>query len=282
MKIIEKYIIKRIVVTSMALFLLILFIIIPTKNDYHKIKKETINNKSIYLIDKDNYVSKVLCYYDELSIKEEIYKKIDIMKKGFKNFKEVIPNDVIVNDIKVNKNNVYLDLNDKFNNIKNKTKIYEALVYSLTEINGIDNIYISVNNKMLDNMPLNKSIGINKEYDLNDFEYLNKTIIFFSKDDYYVPITKINNSKEDKIKIIIKELKSSVNVLNNLFGYLDDDIELLDYKIKDGKMELVFNKYIFSDDRVKYLLSSSIFENYAVNELVVYNSDKSISVVIKK
>ena len=282
MKIIKRYLIKKVVVTSMSLFLLLLFIIIPTKNNIKKIEKPVQKNKSIYLLDKDNYVSKVNCYYDAKNIKDEISEKINILKSGTSNFKGIIPNNIKLNNIEVDKDKVYLDFNEDFNNIKDKTKIYEAIVYSLTDINGINKIYISVNKKMLDNMPLERNIGINKKYNLDSFDYIDKVTIFFSKDDYIVPITFVSNNKEEKINIIIKELKSSINALNNLNGYINDEIKLVDYSVDKDKIELVFNKFIFDDEKIKNLIASSIFENYNVNQIVAYNSDKSVSVTIKK
>ena len=284
MKVLEKYLIKKIVITSMSLLLLILFIIIPTKSNSNiNFKNNNINNnKEIYLLDNDNYVSLVFCNYESDSIKDEINKKINLLKNGVNNFNGVIPNNVELKSIKIDKENIYLDFNKEFLEIKNINNIYECIIYSLCEINGVKNIYISVNNKMLDGMPLNKKYGVNKEYNLNDFNDINKVIVFFAKDDYYVPITKISNDKNEKIDIIIKELKSSVNSLNNLIGYLTDDIDLIDYKIKDNKMELVFNKYIFSDERVRYIITSSIFANYNVDEIIAYNYDKSISINVKK
>ena len=282
MKIIKRYLIKRVVVTSMSLFLLLLFIIIPTNNNIKKIEKPVQKNKSIYLLDKDNYVSKVNCYYDAKNVKDEISEKINILKSGTSNFKGIIPNNIKLNNIEVDKDKVYLDFNEDFNNIKDKTKIYEAIVYSLTDINGINKIYISVNKKMLDNMPLERNIGINKKYNLDSFDYIDKVTIFFSKDDYIVPITFVSNNKEEKINIIIKELKSSINALNNLNGYINDEIKLVDYSVDKDKIELVFNKFIFDDEKIKNLIASSIFENYNVNQIVAYNSDKSVSVTIKK
>ena len=282
MKVIEKYLVKKIVITSMALFLLMLFVIIPTNNNSYIEKTKTNNNKKIFLLDKDNYVSLVFCDYKDSNIENEIKEKINILKNGINGFKGVIPQNVELIDIKIDKKKVYLNFNNEFLKIKNINKVYECLVYSLCEIKDVEKIYISVQNKMQEGMPLNKDYGINKEYDIDDFSYVNKTIVYFAKGDYYVPITKINSDKNDKINIIIKELKSSVNSLNNLVGYLTDDIELIDYEVKKNKMELIFNKYIFDDERIQYVIGSSIFANYDVNEIVAYNQDKSISISIKK
>lgn len=266
----------------MSLFLLLLFIIIPTNGSVKKVEKTFQKNKSVYLLDKDNYVSKVNCYYDTKNTEEEIKKKIDLLINGTSSFKGIMPSNIKLQKLKIDNNKVYIDFNEEFNTLKNKDKVYEAIVYSLTDINGIEKIYISVNNKELDNMPLDRSIGINKKYDLDSFNNILETTIFFSKDDYYVPVTFVSSKKDEKINIIIKELKSSINALNNLNGYLNDEVELIDYKIDKDKIELVFNNYNFDDEIIKGLLSLSVFENYKVNKIMVYNSDKSINFTIKK
>ena len=180
----------------------------------------------------------------------------------------------------------------------------EALVYTLTETNGINNVYILVDGELLKELPnskktieypLTRKYGINKKYDLDNLNYIDKTTIFFSKTDeedqiYYVPVTKISNVVSDKIDVIVEELKSPVNAQDNLNSYISNNIKLVNYTIDDNKMNLVFNNYIFNDidkkvilEEVKYILSESIFENYNIKE-VIFNTEsvKNIDRVVKK
>ena len=73
------------------------------------------------------------------------------------------------------------------------------------------------------------------------------------------------------IDIIIEELKSSINSQNDLNSYFDMKTKLIDYKIKDNKIELKFNEYIFNNEETqeeeKFILTNSIFENYDINEI---------------
>ena len=118
--------------------------------------------------------------------------------------------------------------------------------------------------------------------------------MYFSKEyddiSYYVPVTKVMNSESEKIDIIIEELKSSVNSQNNFKSYISDNLELVNYTHDESKMSLVFNNYIFNDydsknvlEEVKYIIASSVFENYNVNE-VVFNteSEENIADILKK
>ena len=76
---IKKYAINKFVIATLCLVLFMIFYFFPTTEN---IKPEVIKeNKSnyenvVYLIDDDNYVSRVICYYDKLSIVEDIKKKM--------------------------------------------------------------------------------------------------------------------------------------------------------------------------------------------------------------
>ncbi len=311
MNIIKKYIINKYLVYTLILVLLVLFTIVPTKENSFKV--EVVNDKTnysknvVYLLDDDNYVSRVISYFDNDTVIDEIKSKIDVLINGdssLKSFYPLIPKGTILKSVKVDKNSVYLDFNKDILNVNEyvEESMIESIIYTLTEINGIDNIYILVDGNLLNEMPnskrkidypLTREYGINKKYDLDNLNYIDKTTIFFAKSDgennYYVPVTKVSNLSTDKINIIIEELKSSVNSQDNLNSYISNNVKLVNYEINDNKMNLVFNNYIFSDmsnklilEEVKYILSESIFENYDIKE-VIFNteSDKNIDRVVK-
>lgn len=275
---IKKIALNKISVYTICLVLLSMFYFLPTHENINT--SINISNKQkenvVYLLDNDNYVSKVISYYDENSIEDLIRKKIDVLTNGseeLSDFKPLIPKNTKINSVKIEKDNVYIDFSNELLTINKyiEEKMIEAIVFSLTEINGINNIYISVEGKKLDNYdyPLTRNYGINKEYDITNLFNLNKVTVFFTKkyDDitYYVPITKITNDKSSKVEIIIKELKSSINAQNNLGSSLTDDLKLIDYKYKDNEMTLTFNKEI--SEANKSLIEKSINENYNVNKI---------------
>ena len=305
---IKKYAINKITVTSMCLILLLLFYLLPVKEkEKPSIKNKQTFEQAVYLLDSDNYVSKVITYYDKENIINVIKYKINVLTYGLKNISEfhsLIPKSTKLNDVKVYKDNVYLDFSKDLLSISSylEENMIEAIVYTLTEINGINNIYITVEQKKLLNYPnskkeldypLTRKIGINREYNINSFDNLLETTIVFTKKSknikYYVPVTKIINSNDDKINIIIEELKSTVNTDANLNGNIHDKLKLESYKINGDSISLVFNDYIFNDNNTKkinenviYTISRSIFENYNVNE-VVFNTklEKNITNVVK-
>lgn len=308
---IKKYFVNKIVVWTFIFILLCLFYFIPTHNSFdveiNNDNKEYTANV-VYLLDNDNYVSKVITYFDSESIVDEITSKIKVLINGdssLKTFYSLIPKGTILKSVKVDKDTVYLDFNKELLSVNEylEESMIEAIVWTVTEINGINNVYISVDSETLKELPnshqelpvpLTREYGINKKYDLINFSDIDKTIIYFAKSDgennYYVPVTKISNMNSEKIDIIIEELKSSINAQDNLNGLISDNLKLVSSDIDDNKMNLVFNNYIFNDsskkvilEEVKYLLSESVFANYDIDE-VIFNteSDKNITRVVKK
>ena len=308
---IKKYIKNKIVVYTLILILLCLFYFVPTGETF---EIEIVNdNKNydknvVYLLDDDNYVSQVITYFDNTSITEDIKNKINVLIHGdnnLNNFYSLIPKTTILKNVKVDKDNVYLDFNKEILNVNEymEESMIESIIYTLTETNGINNIYINVDGKPLKELPnskkeipypLTRDYGINKKYDLTSFNDIDKTTIFFAKTNeeftYYVPVTKISNTISDKIDIIIEELKSTVNSQDNLNSYINNNVKLVSKEINDEKINLIFNNYIFSDlnnktilEEVKYIISESIFENYDVKEVSFSSeTDKNTKFIIKK
>ena len=307
---IKKYAMNKIFVSTLIFGLLLLFYLVPSPSFEVEINEKDSNKEFenvVYLLDDDNYVSRVISYYDETDIEKVIRNKINILINGDKNlnnFYSLIPKKTILKDISVNKDSVYLNFSKEFLNVNKyiEESMVESIVYTLTEINGINNVYINVdgekfvmlpNSKKVIPYPLTRSFGINKKYDLDSLNDIDKTIIYFVKkydsSEYYVPITKVSNLSSSKIDIIIDELKSTVNAQDNLSSFISDNVVLEESKIIDDKIDLVFNEYIFSDsskktilEEVKYVVSQSIFDNLDVKEVIFSTKEHNNIVSIKK
>ena len=307
---IKKYAMNKIFVSTLIFGLLLLFYLVPSPSFEVEINEKDDNKEFenvVYLLDDDNYVSRVISYYDETDIDKVIRNKINILINGDKNldnFYSLIPKKTILKDISVNKDNVYLNFSKEFLNVNKyiEESMVESIVYTLTEINGINNVYINIdgekfvmlpNSKKVIPYPLTRSFGINKKYDLDSLNGIDKTIVYFVKKndsgEYYVPITKVSNLSSSKIDIIIDELKSTVNAQDNLSSFISDNVVLEENKIIDDKINLVFNEYIFSDsskktilEEVKYVVSQSIFDNLDVKEVIFSTKEHNNIVSIKK
>lgn len=306
---IKKYTINKICVTSVSLFLILMFYLVPsTPESEVKIDKSIGDKKEVvvYLMDKDYYLGRMIEYASYDNIVDLVNKKLDILINGsdeLNSFSPIIPKNTKVNSIKVDKNNIYIDFSKDILNVSkyNEELMIESIIYTITDINGIDNIYLSINKEPLKILPksnkeipypLNRGYGINKKYDLDSLNNITKTTIYFNKSyndvEYLVPITKVMNTTSEKIDIIIEELKSIVNAQYNLNSYISNNLEVVSHEVNDDKMNLIFNEFILDKEKlvvleeVKYAIAQSIFDNYNVKEVVFSTKDKNNIATITK
>ena len=209
-------------------------------------------------------------------------------------FRSLISSETKINSVHYNDGLIKVDFSSELldTNIEQEEKIIEAIVYNLTMIENVDNVIIYVDGDILTKLPktgitlpstLDKSYGINKEYDISSYKDINKVTVYYvskyNDNTYYVPVTKYLNDEREKIKIIVDELASSYLYNSNLMSYLNSNTTLLSSEITDDTLSLVFNQYIFSDQTTKnileeviYTIGLSIGVNYDVKQ-VVFNVD---------
>ena len=304
--------IKKIIVTSLALCALLLLYLMPVSNetDYElsstNIEYVYTNAKEvIYLLDSNDYVARTTikgCDCDTLETSKDVVQgliiggeKNNIIPNGFRS---IIPSGTEVLDVSlddkvltINFSKELLDINDKY-----EDKMIEAIIYSLTSIDGIDKVVIKVEGEALTKLPnsgknlpvvLDKSYGINKNYDIvttNDIDsYTVYYVSNFNDNEYYVPVTKyVNTTKKDKVKVIIDELSTSPIYETNLMSFLSSNVSLLDYSMNEKTLSLNFNDYILSDassdkilEEVIYTINLSVLDNFDVENLqILVNNEK--------
>ena len=314
----RKMLYRKIAVASSLLLTILMISLIPSNEKEVEIKNQTLEYiypndlEVIYLLDDYNYLSRTKISAnnkDHLSKSTDLIetltidgKKKDIIANGFK---ALIPKGTKLLNLSLNNNILTINFSEEFNTIKKEyeEKTLEALIYTLTSIDGIDKIEILINGKKLTRLPnskkelpeyLDKNYGINKVYELtslNDiYSYTVYYVNSFNNEQYYVRVTKyINNNNQDKVKIIIDELATSLTYETNLMSYLDTNVKLLDYEIIDDKIKLNFNNSILSDitsntilEEVLYTISLSLFDELDVNEVIFQVNDKEISTFSQK
>ena len=285
---------RRIFLIISTLFIILIIYIYPTSQITPSIKNLKIdnNNSPIYLIDSNNYLARVLVYIDKEDpiekIKEIIeYLTIDSSKSHYlkEGFTGTLPNNTKLLSININKDIATLNFNDKL--LLDNEDIVSSLIYSITSIKGINKISIYINGNIPSNIPsvLDRSYGINKEYNVSNFKNINQTTIYYlAKNNeyyYYVPVTIINNDNTDKLEIIINELTSKVSYQTGLISYLKASREI-NYQYIDDIMEINIKKELFNSlnnsnllEKVIYSINLSIEDNYNVKS-IIYLVDNSI------
>ena len=309
----KRKVLQKIMVTTIALFALLLIYIIPSRQVNETLNvEETLEyvdeqaTSEIFLIDHNDYVARTLvAVNEENNIETKVREIISILTIGSggenkvpNGFKAIIPEgtkiiSLLYQDglLKINFSKDLLDVKKE-----NEEKLVESIVYSLTSIEEIKNIIIYVEDEPLTKLPqtnitlpatLNRSFGVNKKYEftsLNDITdvtiyYINK----YNEDYYYVPVTKYMNSEDSKINIIINELSTGPVADTNLMSFLNSNTKLLAVEELEDTLNLEFNNYILSDienqkilEEVVYSICLSVEDNYDVEQVAFYVGEEEI------
>lgn len=294
---------KKLIICAVALFAILLIYAIPNKKEMNNIKEELsyvnkdIMTSNIFLLDSNNYLAstKIITENkDKEGLAKELLEALIIdgpkQDKIPSGFKAIIPSNTTINSLTVNNGVVKVDFSSELmnTNLENEEKIIEAIVYTLTSIDGIKQVIIYMDGEILIKLPkskktipstLDRSFGINKEYNVTNNKDINKTTVYyissFNDEKYYVPVTKVNNDNRSKIEIIVDELSSSNVYKTNLMSYLSSNAKLISASELDDEIDLNFNSEILSDlntreilEEVIYTISMSINDNYNVSTIV--------------
>lgn len=314
----RKMMYRKIIVASSLLVVILMLYLIPTNKDEIEISNQKLEYvypndlEVIYLLDNNDYLSrtKVSASNKDLISKstdliESLIidgKKKDIISNGFR---ALLPSATKILNISLKDGILTIDFSEEFNNIEGEyeEKIIESLTYTLTSIDGIDKIEILVKGEKLTKLPkskkmlpeyLDKEYGINKKYELTSLNDIYSYTVYYvnnyNNQSYYTPVTKyINSEKQDKVKIIIDELATSISYETNLMSYLDTNVKLLDYEIIDDKIKLNFNNLILSDitsnvilEEVIYTIGLSLCDELDVSEVIFQVEEQEISTFSEK
>ncbi len=313
----KKLTIRKFLVSMAALMALFLIYLIPKENTYSlkdKTKTELeyvdkeILTETIYLYDRNGFLArtKVAVSKKTETVETKVKELLEVLirdgageSKIPNGFKAVIPTDTKI--LSLNYADGLLKVNfskELLEDVKKEEeeKIIEAIVYTATSIEEVEKVIIYMEGDILNYLPkskitlpstLDRSFGINKEYDIKSNKEVTGVTIYYInqyKDDtYYVPVTKYTNDSREKIDIIIDELASAPLYHSNLMSFLNQNVKLLEAEQADRQMNLEFNSYIFNDideknilEEVIYTICLSIGDNYDVEEVSFTVEDEEI------
>lgn len=289
--------IRKIFITTLSLFIFLFVYSLPTLDDSYTLKTNLeiesttgLATDNIYLLNDDGYLvrSRILLEGTTLEDKiSEILNQLTIRDENHfpKGLFPYIPKGTEVLNILRGEGKITIDFSSEFLNmdVYKEKQIVSGIVFSILDLGAAEEVILLVEGKVLKEYPntkeslpspLNKSIGINQEYELTSRKDISKVVIYYlsriNDEMYYVPVTKYLNDSRDKIKVIIDELSTSYIYEPNLMSFLHSKVELLDYHEQENVLFLNFNEFLFdSDDRVLeevlYSISYSVFDNYDVS-----------------
>lgn len=305
----KKMSIKKLIISGIVLFSIFLICLIPNKEKEEiNIKQELeyvdkdINTHNIFLLDSNNYLVQAdIVINENKNIEKKAKELLTILIKDSKledripsGFKNIINSDTKILSLSYKDGLIKVDFSKELLNTNKdlEEKTIEAIVYTLTSIENVDKVIIYLEGEILTKLPktkinlpatLDRSFGINKQYNVNSNKNITKTTIYYidkiNDEEYYVPVTKVSNDTREKIEIIVDELSSNNLYKTNLMSYLNNNTKVLSVNEENEKMILEFNSNIFSDidtkdilEEVIYTICLSINDNYDVKE-VVFNVD---------
>ena len=305
--------IKKIIISSSALFALLLIYLIPSGEDktLKNIKEEleyvdySSPKSEVFLMDVNGYLARTTMPINASDIESKAKEILDVLIKGSggeskipNGFQGILPSDTKVistqfkdSVLKINFSKDLLDVKQDM-----EEKLIEAIVYNMTSIDGVEKVIIYVEGDILTKLPqtginlpssLDRKFGINKEYDIQSTKNINQVTVYYinkyNNKEYYVPVTKYLNDDREKIQIIVDELASSPIYNSNLMSYLNGNTRLLTISESIDGLDLVFNSYIFSDldekqilEEVIYTICLSVKDNYDVETVVFEVDDEEI------
>jgi germination protein M len=261
--------------------------------------KETIS-RELYLIDENGYV---VSQTVELPKTEGVAKQVveylvdggpisEILPSGFR---AVIPRDTEVS-VNMDGSTVVVDFSKEFTEYKaeDEMKILEAITWTLTQFENIQDVEISVNGHKLEEMPVNgtpitdklsRANGINIDNsDVTDITSTKPLTVYFIAEsdgnEYYVPITKrINSSEKDNVVAVVNELIKGPGLSGNLYNDIHGEVKLLDSSYAEGKVTLDFNEAIFGSFDEK-MISTHVL-NTIVLSLTEQTGVESVSITVE-
>ena len=299
----RKKALTRITLTTLVLFIMLVsfsFELITPNINKKLDEVEYVANLTtthIYLLNEDNYLVKVDILLSQNEIIEQardIINNLYVNNKKYNNLKGLIPSNTKINKIDFVNNTLIIDFsNDLLKVNKNlEEKVIESLVYSLLEIKEIKNIQLKIDGKIINKLEksnitlpdiLDESIGINKTFSINKIKDIQKVVLYYvfdnSEVEYFVPVTKYINSKEDKVKIIIDSLKGSFTSNTNLKSYLNYKTDIKDYSLDDDILTISFNSLNEENlECITYVLACSVFDSTEIEKVIFEVNDKIVAV----
>ena len=303
----KKKALRKIFITTLTAFVLLVTYSIPNLSKDNTLKTNLeieyitgIGTNYIYLLDKNGYLVKSRILLDSTDKKEQIELLLkNLIKSDNSRFptglEATIPTGTKVLNVTYDEEYVTVNFSKKIWNVddEKKDRMIESIVYSIMDLGGVKGVILEVEEEIPEeyNKVLDKSIGINKTYNITSRNDINKVVVYYvediSGDKYFVPVTKYMNKKDDKIKIIVDELTTSYIYEPNLMSFLNSNTKLLDYKEQENLMTVNFNNAIFDGDskileEVSYTLAYSVFDNYDVSQVIIQVDGKNVETLSRK
>ncbi|MDE3839819.1 sporulation protein [Bacillus methanolicus] len=255
-----------------------------TTDGKEKAAEETVKTE-LYLIDKEGYVvPQTLALPRTESVAKQALEYLveqgpvtELLPNGFR---AVLPADTKMT-VKIKDGTAVVDFSKEFANYKpeDELKVLQAVTWTLTQFDSVENVKIQMNGKELTEMPVNgtpiggelsRKDGINMDTagvaDITNSKAV--TVYYLGGDEdsyYYVPVTRrVENKVKDGIVAAVTELIKGPGYASPLLSEFNPDTKLLDHpKVENGNVTLNFNEAIYGS------LEEKMISQHVLNSLVL-------------
>ena len=191
-----------------------------------------------------------------------------------------------------------VDFSKEFANYKasQEEQIMEAITWTLTQFDTIDHVKLSLNGKMLNQMPVAKTPiapdGLSRKDGINvtlgnvvDLRASDSVTIYYlsqndSGDTYYVPVTRRIDATKDMLSAKVDALIHPPVSDASLESPFNTDAALVDEPVvKDGIVTLNFNEQLFNDPKKRVVSDKAV--NCLALSLIGTDGIKKVAVEVK-
>ena len=274
---------KKIFPIVLLLFLIISFCTIPIisrKNMMRtnfELEKTELPNTKLMLLNSEDYLVEVNVI---LPRGEKIPTIIEYLKEDHEGeWKGYIPKQTKI--IKYEKTRDQLDIYFSQELKQMPSKYLIGIKKSLEGIKQIKIVRMWIEDQLITDIP-----AINMEKDFMNRTEITKYVIYYldsTKEHHLIPVTKYINNEQNKIEIIIEELKN--NIPNPLISYISNNLELIDSQEENGVLVLNLNKELTKDSTTKEWaieeIANSVLDTYDITTVIIKVAGKIEKVVNK-
>lgn len=279
----KKNLLQKLFLTSI-LFMIILTIYTIPSFSHLKVLRTNLEiqkpfpglSQKIYLFNKENLLVRTEIFLEEKEDFEKIEDIIEYLKENEKesSLKGYLPKNIQLLEKRQNEDTLILNFSKEWEEVEKEDEKVAGFLYSMLELDEIQKVKILIEGNLSRKYPnaLDKTFGMNKEYQVNSREDIQKVFLYYyDKEGYLLPITRYVNDNREKIEVMIEELKTGSN---HEISYLKDKTKLLGYKEEKNVFYLNFDSHLYEkskeiEEKVIATISESIFQNYDVNMVIL-------------
>lgn len=255
---------KKIGIISLLIICLAFVSYVYLHNDETQ-ESEDVYLKTVVFKDEDNELVPVsVNFHSQVELEQEVKNRIDFMKSNELTkygLYPVLNQDLEVLSVSLNNKVMVLNVNDHLDANNDDMDILEALTFTLTDYDEVEQLKLQINGKDITSLPhsdipvsyLSQDLGLNNFTET--YTILHETIPVLAyhqkviaNQSYYIPVTlriNENDTVEEQVKTILNQVQGNIQLINAsmnngvLTVELDSNILLDNEKIDQSLEDLI-------------------------------------------